>query len=324
MKKDDNSDSRKRVLKMNPVEIKTLFPLSEEEKRGLCKKTDPEEPNTHKTNELLDIIKKQEDRINLSFDLIRKQQAEINELKKAALEVTALKNELTVLKSKMKNLLKETDESMFKTECRNGKASIINYIENDSGIKEVVIPMYFGRNEVTEIGNSAFSSCKQLTRIIIPDSVTYIGERAFFECSSLISLTIPYGLASIGSNAFYGCSSLNSVTIPDSVESIGESAFWGCSSLTNITIPYGLKIIGTNAFNRCSSLNSVIIPDTLTSIGDWAFSGCRSLKSITIPDSVIRIGEWAFYECSKLTFYCSKKSYANTYAKKKGIRVRNI
>lgn len=62
----------------------------------------------------------------------------------------------------------------------------INYaaFSGCKGLTEVVIP-----NTVTSIGESAFSGCDNLTEIIIPDSVTTIGNYAFRDCTSLSSIT---------------------------------------------------------------------------------------------------------------------------------------
>ena len=84
------------------------------------------------------------------------------------------------------------------------------------------------------IANDAFSDCRSIESITIPDSVTNIGYSAFYGCSSLESITIPDGVASIGGSAFQWCSSLESITIPSSVTSIGRSAFEYCSSLTDV------------------------------------------------------------------------------------------
>ncbi|MGN0634153.1 MAG: leucine-rich repeat domain-containing protein [Oscillospiraceae bacterium] len=61
--------------------------------------------------------------------------------------------------------------------------------------------------------------------VVIPDDVTCIGDSAFSYCESLTSVTIPYSVTSIGYQAFYSCDNLTSITIPKSVTSIGEEAF---------------------------------------------------------------------------------------------------
>ena len=193
------------------------------------------------------------------------------------------------------------------------------------------------KSGVTAIGNVAFSGCKSLTLVVIPDTVTSIGAGAFSECTSLTSVTIPDTVTSIDGGAFWECESLASVKIPEGVEYIDGTVFGGCTSLKNIdideknknylsengiifdkekkviiaypagkteksyNIPNTVTSIGDGAFSGCASLTSVTIPDSVTSISDRAFSGCLSLTSITIPDSVTSIGDSAFSGCTSLT-----------------------
>ena len=123
----------------------------------------------------------------------------------------------------------ETDYTKFNYSISNGKVEITGYKGEDTVIK---IPSKIEGNPVTAIGYEAFSGCKGLTSITIPDSVTYIGESAFSGCTGLTSITIPDSVTSIGSRAFSGCTGLTSITIPDNVTTIGYEAFSGCTNLT--------------------------------------------------------------------------------------------
>ena len=163
-------------------------------------------------------------------------------------------------------------------------------------LSDIVIP-----DSVTSIGFGAFFNCSSLSNIVIPDSVTSIGGAAFFICGSLSSIVIPDSVTSIGNSVFRGCSSLSEIVIPDSVTSIGNSAFSCCSSLSEVVIPSSVNSIGNSAFSCCSSLSKVVIPTSVTSIGHNVFQGCSSLSEIVIPDSVTSIGNSAFSGCSSLS-----------------------
>ncbi|MBR5415650.1 MAG: leucine-rich repeat domain-containing protein [Thermoguttaceae bacterium] len=184
-------------------------------------------------------------------------------------------------------------------------------------------------------GISGFGIPKDISGIVIPDSVKKIGWLAFEGCTSLTSVVIPGSVTKIDVEAFKGCTSLTSVVIPNSVTEIGYYVFEGCTSLTEIkvspnnpnfrdiegvlfegyqlhTFPMGknprtYKIpdfvteIGDGAFEDCTSLTSVDIPDSVTEIGNNAFEDCTSLTSVEIPDSVEEIGDYAFWDCTSLT-----------------------
>ena len=180
-----------------------------------------------------------------------------------------------------------------------GQSTITGCDTSASG--DLVIPSTLGGYPVTTISDCAFSSCKNLTSITIPNSVTSIGNEAFSSCENLISITIPDSVVSIGNLAFHYCHSLTSITIPDSVTSIANWTFSGCSSLSSITIPDSVISIGDWVFYGCDSLTSITIPNSVTSIGERMFGDCDNLSSITIPDSVISIGDKAFVSCDSLT-----------------------
>lgn len=176
---------------------------------------------------------------------------------------------------------------------------------NCKSLKSIIIP-----NTMKSIGEKAFSGCYSLERISIPDSVTSIGNSAFEGCSHLTSIVIPNGVTSIGKAAFNYCSSLTSIIIPDSVTSIGERAFDNCSSLISFNVDNSNAIYDSR--NNCNAIietatntlifgcQNTIIPNDITSIGTGAFRGSTSLTSIILPNSIIRIEKEALFGCSKL------------------------
>lgn len=183
------------------------------------------------------------------------------------------------------------------------------------------------KTENNVFGDDFFRNMKNLSVIILPESVKSIGS--FVVNTSIKSVIIPDGIIKIGNSAFSGCSSLTYIEIPQSVYNIGESAFKGCLSLTSVIILDGnndLYIKGT-AFDDCklnevylgrnlgydceyyigspfrfkNCLLKVTIGSNVKRIKYSAFEGCSSLTSITMPDGLEIIGDKAFAQCTSLS-----------------------
>ena len=181
------------------------------------------------------------------------------------------------------------DQITYQHDTETDEAMVTHADSGISGDVEIPGTIEVGdqKYKVTSIGDHAFSWCKHLTEITIPESVTYIGDHAFSGCSSLTQITIPEGVTSIGDHAFSECSSLTQITIPEGVTSIGDGAFSYCYGLTHITIPEGVTFIGDYAFSLCSSLKEITIPEGVTSIGDHAFDFCSSLTEVYMKEGLI-------------------------------------
>ncbi len=142
---------------------------------------------------------------------------------------------------------------------------------------EVVVP-----DGVTRIG-TIFSGNKDITSIILPDSLLYIEENAFKGCSALTEIKLPDSLGYISKNSFNGCSSLTAINLPEGLSYIPENAFYGCSSLAEIIIPNTVLEIETNAFNGCCKIKELVVPDSVVEIKYRAFAGMCGLEKLTVP-----------------------------------------
>ena len=189
-------------------------------------------------------------------------------------------------------------------------------VDSDNSVTDVAV-----KDGTVGISCGAFSYCRQLRNISIPNSVKYVGGKAFYNCISLTNVVLPYGITNIGVSTFSGCESLAGVTIPDSVTSIGEQAFFNTallknqtttekyvgkwiidcdSDVKNVTIKNGTVGIADHAFERRTSLESITIPDSVEYIGVYAFLDCWELKQVNMPENMTTIGDCAFYDCDSI------------------------
>lgn len=169
---------------------------------------------------------------------------------------------------------------------------------------KVILP-----NSITEIGDSAFSGCNELSAIEIPNSVNKIGAYAFYGCKTLKNVIIPGSVETIGNRAFYNCSALANVTLENGIRNIGEYAFADCSNLTKVVVPNSVRNIGRNIFSDCSSLETVKLSENITSISYEMFMNCYSLKSIEFSSSLTYADKYAFQNCKSLTTLTFPKTF---------------
>jgi hypothetical protein len=117
---------------------------------------------------------------------------------------------------------------------------------------------------VIQIDLDAFQGCTALISVLFADGVAgiLIGDGAFSACRSLTSIVLPEGVARIGTSAFSECTGLTSVVLPSSVTEIGHGAFSGCAWLVVVRLIGGLNRVefSPSAFAACSHLSLVVAP----------------------------------------------------------------
>lgn len=177
------------------------------------------------------------------------------------------------------------------------------YISNDSGTTIHTKPAFINKN---------------LTSVVIPETITRIGGNAF-AYNNLTEINFPENLVAIEGGAFWN-NKLTSVIIPDSIfdQGLQGSAFEN-NEITDVVLGSGVRRIGSAAFKN-NKINILNVPENVILIGSWAFAdneitelslaegmsisegiavidSCafenNKLESLSIPDNFI-IGDGAF------------------------------
>lgn len=179
---------------------------------------------------------------------------------------------------------------------------------------EYIIP-----DGVTNIKNSAFSSCSKLTSVTISSSVTSIGTSAFSDCTSLISIVIPACVKEVVGDVFNGCNTLSSIVFCGRVEKLGR-LLSGESNLVRIIVPVGTKdyyiqlFRGAGMQSLCKKIRegdpSAITAISIQEEGDLVFEddaktilhACKpTATKVVVPETVKKINPDAFAKCKELT-----------------------
>lgn len=211
-----------------------------------------------------------------------------------------------------KNLAKVTGLRQIKSlpdgtfnRCRNlsiidlsGIESLGEYCMRGTAIESVNL------QNLKKWNSDVFAECKQLTNVVLPESITSIPVRAFYRCDKLSTIDLSHCTV-IGGGAFAMCTSLahidlSSVTLLESVKggyySNGDyehyspndviGSFTDSKNLTSVSLSC-CKKIGDRAFKGCTSLEKIVLPETVTNLGWECFDGTIMVTSMAIEPPVI-------------------------------------
>ena len=186
-------------------------------------------------------------------------------------------------------------------------------------------PWYSNRSKILEIrvgsgittlGNNAFGGCDRATSVSLPASLKRIGKNAFTNCKALTVVTVPEGVTELGNNAFSSCTNLAQISLPGSLRTIGLGAFYKCEALTAFAIPEGVTRMGDKVFSECKALEMVSLPSTLEQIGEQVFYFCPKLTVITVAEgneSFCVDGQYALYDRGMTTLLAVPGGFRGTF-----------
>ncbi len=190
---------------------------------------------------------------------------------------------------------------------------------------ELVIPSEYNGKKVVAINDNAFSECRYLVSVTVPDTVRVISETAFSGCVRLERYAVEasgteydpvYSADEQGvlirvnpitkareiafiPNVFSG-----TYTVSDTITHIGTGVF-NKTKLTEIIIPYSVTKISVGAFDNSDTLTTITFLPTpegktaapLDMHSDAIKDTCKNLSSVTFP---ARLQSWGDLEPYKI------------------------
>lgn len=197
-----------------------------------------------------------------------------------------------------------------------GTTLLADKILKSAKITELYIPA-----TVKKIGENAFDGSK-LTRVVFEESLTAggaaleIGDRAFKSCSNLTKLVLPSHLTEFNPGMILSCSKLAEIEVTGTNGKYRSLDGMLCETddKGNLTIVYVPK----GYIGNTSEKGKLVIPQNVVAIADYAFavptlpttasdneeytySGTTNLKKIVIPYTLETIGVGAFTNCTAIT-----------------------
>lgn len=101
-----------------------------------------------------------------------------------------------------------------------------------------------------------------ITACTVNENVKIICTKAFSDCKSLESIIIPDGVSAINAKTFYNCSALKSITLPAALSYIGDNALSGCGELTEINFKGTIAQWNDMEKSCMTTTNGVVYPDS--------------------------------------------------------------
>ena len=226
-------------------------------------------------------------RVTEMLSEMAKTNATLDELQK---RLDAMNSQISELQTKVDDLT--AGEILATGQCGEN----VYYVLYDSG---KLLLRGSGATYDYEISDSPFYESEEIKKLVVSEGITEIGNSIFERCSNMTMASFPNTLKRIGKRAFFQFSDggLTTLQIPSSVDTIGDEAFANQSMVT-VTLPETLTTLGTYLFQSADALQSVRVE--CAEIPAFCFVRCGKLNQMTISKNVKKIGANIVNYCTLL------------------------
>lgn len=146
-----------------------------------------------------------------------------------------------------------------------------------------------------------------------------IEDDAFSNCKALKIIDLPNSIETIGSSAFR-LSGLIKIVIPNNIKKLSTLVFSECANLKDVTLGTNIAIIESFAFYN-TAIERIIFPKKLKKISEQAFACCKNLKEVVFEGIPKEIDTYMFVDCISVNIICKVEK---SYAIRKGFVVKEL
>ena len=185
--------------------------------------------------------------------------------------------------------------------------------ECDKTVTEATIPAEIDGTAVKQIGQNAFSGCRELASVTLPEGLTRIA-RGSFDYTKITTISVPATVTYADPGAFYRAELLEDINVAEGNDTYcSKEGVMFNKEMTMLeryppgktcdkyTVPSGVTQIYVGAFSYSRNISGIVMPDSVDKIGSDAFRECSGLKKVDLPDSIKTIPQRCFYDCTALT-----------------------
>lgn len=193
----------------------------------------------------------------------------------------------------------------------DGQGTITAY---KGDLTEVVIPSKIGNEVIKKIGdrfNNIFGDKKDnITKVTISKGIETINGSLFRECRNLNKIIIPDTVIEMQMSSTFTRTNISSLIIPNSLTefTMNSTPFYQCNNLREIKLSENITKIPANFFSD-TGLYKLELPNKVEDIGVCGVWNCPDIEEIYIPASVETTAWGSIGNCPKLKkVYCEAES----------------